>query len=342
MSEFQTFGKRVVVLERRLSQLRKGLSLVMHIPGFVGSDPQVVTIAKHINAVALTTIPVLILGESGTGKEMVARAIHELSGRKGRFVTIDCGALPPSLVEEELFGHEKGSFTGASDRRPGLLEEAQGGTVFLDEIAELPVHLQPRLLRVAQEHTLRRIGSRKETPVDLRFVSATNADLLKRSQENSFRRDLYFRLCGLAIKLPSLRERRGDIPQLIEHSLSSNNTVDQRFDEAALRFLCTYDWPGNVRELEHFVRRMTCLVADPVITVNQVLEQLGIDAHPVLNENLEAVTLADIEDKAIQNALRACDGNVAEAARTLRIGRSTLYAYLRKRKTPVVDLWEVS
>jgi PAS domain S-box-containing protein len=302
----------------------------MRIPGFVGSDPQLASITKNLCAIATSTIAVLILGESGTGKELIARAVHEVSGRKGRFVTVDCGALPPTLVEEELFGHEKGSFTGASERHPGLLEEAHGGTVFLDEIAELPVHLQPRLLRVIQEHTLRRIGARQETPIDLRFVSATNADLLERVQEKTFRSDLYFRIAGFTVKIPPLRERPRDIPLLIEHFLQVADGGERRFDERALEFLCNYQWPGNVRELENFVRRMMYLIPEPVVSLDAVYEQLGTETVSPMPQD---ATLAELEQQAIEQALAASGGNVARAAQRLGLGRSTLYQHLKNHKS---------
>jgi len=301
----------------------------MHVlPGFVGSGSQLAKIAKNVCAVAPSSLAILVVGESGTGKERVARAIHQLSRRKGKFVTIDCGALPPTLVEEELFGHEKGSFTGANDRRPGLLEVAHEGTVFLDEVAELPLSLQPRLLRVLQEHSLRRIGAREETAIDLRFVSATNANLLQQVSEKAFRADLYFRLAGFTVQLPPLRERRGDIPQLVDHFLEVFHARERQFDREAMRFLCSYDWPGNVRELENFVQRMICLVPDRLITKDAVCQHLGGE----VKVSPEATTLAEAEYQTIQRALSACDGNVSMAAERLGLARSTLYSYLKKRR----------
>jgi DNA-binding NtrC family response regulator len=312
-----------------LSQTDIGMQ---EIPGFVGKAEQLRSIGQHIRSLAPSSISILITGESGTGKERIARAIHELSGRTGPFVTIDCGALPPSLVEEELFGHERGSFTGAHERRPGMLEQAQGGTVFLDEIAELPIQLQPRLLRVIQERTLRRIGARKETPIDLRFVSATNANLLQHIEEKTFRNDLYFRIAGFTINLPSLRDRRCDIPLLVQHFLNANGSRDRSFDDAALRLLSAYKWPGNVRELENFVHRMVCLIPEQEISLDAVYQQLGQAAIDAAIDDDQPRTLAQIEHEAIQLALDSSEGSVMLAAQKLGIGKSTLYAYLKKNR----------
>jgi len=300
----------------------------------IGDDPGIRHIKERLVDLAPASIPVLISGETGTGKELAARALHDLSGREGPLVVVDCGALTPSLMEEELFGHERGAYTGAAGPRHGLLQEADKGTVLLDEIGELPTELQTRLLRAIDRGTVRRIGSNRHTPIDVRFISSTNRDLLSEVVKGNFRRDLFFRLAGFTLSMPSLRERKDDIPRLLQHFMSEKEA--RRLSPQALQSLVAYDWPGNVRELQLFTERARLLVKHPVIVESDVRRLLLTD-RPLRASIVptDSVRLEDVREAAIKKALATTRGNVAEAAELLGIGRSTVYAWLstgRRRK----------
>ncbi len=311
----------------------------------VGESQQFKKIKERLTDLAPTEIPVLITGETGTGKEIFARRLHDLSRREGPFIVVDCGALPTSLMEEELFGHERGAYTGADGPRLGLLQAADNGTVFLDEIGELRVELQTRLLRAIDRGAVRRIGSNRHISLNVRFVSATNRDLLDDVVKGKFRRDLFFRLAGFTLSLPPLRERADDITLLLRHFLRDADGA--RFSGAALACLGSYDWPGNVRELQLFVDRVRALVKDRVIEEADVRELLlfatsiSSAPNPSHFEQTGAfippdqMRLRDVREAAIKRALLISRGDVAKAATLLGIGKSTIYAWLSRERRSI-------
>ena len=295
---------------------------------------------RLIQRVAPTRSPILIMGESGTGKELVARSIHE-SGpwRDKPFVPVDCGALVPTLIESELFGHVRGAFTGAVRSKPGLLETADDGTLFLDEVAELPVELQTRLLRAIQEKEFRPIGSTRRIPFHSRIVAATNRNLQEAIQEGRFRKDLYFRLNVVSITLPPLRDRKGDIPLLVEQllrDLSTGRLGDQKkmlwtISSEALDRLLAYHWPGNVRELENCLERAMTLGSGPLIQTSDLPTNIQVPSLGGRDGSPESVIpLEEMERQAILRALAGSGGDKLRAARMLGIGKTTLYRKLKK------------
>jgi two-component system response regulator HydG len=287
-----------------------------------------------IAKVAVTRDPVLILGESGTGKELVARAIHA-KGPWGDqpFVPIDCGALTPTLIESEMFGHVRGAFTGATHGRQGLLAAAGEGTVFLDEIVELPVELQSKLLRALQEREIKPVGSNARIPVKARIVAATNQDLQAAIKRGTFRDELYFRLNVVSIKLPPLRERREDIPGLVRFFLEKHKAnrggIMGVSDEAMAR-LMSYDWPGNVRELENCIQRALALGTPPEIRVEHLPTSLQHLAGEPRHDPRTLATLHELEQRAILQALEATKGDRLRAAKLLGIGKTTIYRKLKE------------
>ena len=287
-----------------------------------------------IAKVAMTRHPVLILGESGTGKELVARAIHSQGPwRDQPFVPIDCGALTPTLIESEMFGHVRGAFTGATHARQGLLAAAGGGTVFLDEILELPVELQSKILRALQEREVKPLGSNERVPVKARIVAATNQDLQAAIKRGTFRKELYFRLNVVSIKLPPLRERREDIPGLLRFFLAKHKAslggIKGVSDEVMAR-LMSYEWPGNVRELENCIQRALALGSAPEIRVADLPSSLlyfeGLPRH----DPRTLATLHELEQRAILQALEATKGDRPRAAKLLGIGKTTIYRKLKE------------
>jgi len=308
-------------------------------PVLVGRDPRMLDVYDTIERVSHTNATVLLLGESGVGKEVVARTIHAESLRADRpFVVIDCAAIPPSLLESELFGHERGAFTSAVATRIGKFEEADGGTVFLDEIGELPLDLQAKLLRVLQTRQFTRIGRPVPVSVDVRFIASTNVDLERRVREGTFRDDLFYRLNVVTVRIPPLRERRADIPLLVQRilaSLSRRNGVAPRWLEPeALGRLVSYAWPGNVRELENVLERALILARGPMITAADLaLSDAPADGAPPRPEPLR--TLREVEMEHIRRVLDATDGNESRAARILGIHRDTLSRKLRRLRGPV-------
>jgi len=301
--------------------------------GIVGESLAIRRVLHDIERVAPTPSTVILLGETGTGKELLARAVHELSPRRGRaLVTVNCAAIPPTLIESELFGHEKGAFTGALQRRIGRFEQAQGGTLFLDEIGELSLEAQVKLLRVVQERELERVGGTKPIFVDVRIVCATNRDLEVEVRERRFRADLFSRLNVFPIQVPPLRERREDIPLLVAALVG---TLRKRLgrsldgvDESALLLLRSYDWPGNVRELQNVLERAAILARGRVI-VPEDLPDLGVQLHEgTAADGTTEATLKwrvdSYERSLIAEALRQSDGNQSEAARRLHTSRATL------------------
>jgi DNA-binding NtrC family response regulator len=304
----------------------------------IGRTPKMLEVYRAVARVASADVSVLILGASGTGKELVARAIHDHSNRaKMPFVPVNCGALPENILESELFGHEKGAFTGADSSRPGLFEAAHGGTLFLDEISETKPSFQVNLLRAVQEQQIRRVGSHKYTPVNVRIVAASNRDLTKMMAAGQFREDLYYRLSVVEIKLPSLEERREDIPLLVQHFLKRHNQKSKRnvkITDEAVRVLSAALWPGNVRELENLVERLAIFCtsgeigAADVENERRVVPANGVSPSPA--ELNSARTLEDMERQHIVRVLQENAGNKSRAARALGIERKTLYQKARR------------
>ena len=295
----------------------------------VGKSPGMREVQRLIERVGPTDKAVLIQGESGTGKELVARAIHQASKRADKpLVTINCAALPEQLVESELFGHEKGSFTGATAAKNGLFEVADGGTLFIDEIGELPPGLQPKLLRVLEDGSFRRVGSHQERRVDVRILAATNRDLTEEVAAGNFREDLFYRINVMSLVLPPLRERDGDISLLIDHYLGS----DWEIEADARSALCGYRWPGNVRQLINALERATILADDNLITLDDLPHEIVDTApHDVVQLNTDGVKRLDLIERAhIIDVLRQEHGNKAKAARSLGIHRRKLYRLIER------------
>jgi two-component system, NtrC family, response regulator AtoC len=301
----------------------------------VGTSPSMVEVYRLAARVASADTAVLIVGETGTGKELIARAIHVGSPRADRpFVPVDCTALPEPLVESELFGHERGAFTGAVATRRGLFEAAAGGTIFLDEVGELPAALQPKLLRVLQEREIRRVGGTEQVPVDVRVIAATHRDLRNRVTAGELREDLYFRLNVLTIHLPPLRQRVADIPLLAHHFVEKYSAARQRpapaLSPEALARLAAYPWPGNVRELENVVERAVTLVSGPVLLAEDLaLEPLPpAAAGPALPG--PRMSLEEVKQWYVHRVLEEAGGNKQRAAELLGVDRRTLYRLLAR------------
>ncbi|MCJ7503816.1 MAG: sigma-54 dependent transcriptional regulator [Acidobacteriia bacterium] len=296
----------------------------------VGQSPPMQKVLEMVRTVAPTDTTVLITGESGTGKELVARAIHNLSPRRFMpLVVIHCGALTETLLESELFGHEKGAFTGAQYRKKGKFEVAEGGTVFLDEISDISLKTQTDLLRVLQEKEITRVGGTQTIKVDFRAIAATNRDLEAKVKEGTFRPDLFYRLNVFELRLPSLRERRDDIPLLADHFLRKYaRAMNKRFtciSKPAVDLLMHYDWPGNVRELENAIERAMVIGREPEIQISDFPLQVSSGTQPPLGQTLE-----DVERAHILKVLEGCSWNQSLAARVLKIDRVTLYNKIKK------------
>jgi two-component system NtrC family response regulator len=320
----------VVQLEREYRKLQESV----HAESFedmLGGSPQMQGVFANIRKVAKTNAPVLLLGESGTGKEMAASAIHRRSLRKdGPFIAINCNAIPENLLESELFGHEKGSFTGAHTQRKGIMESAAAGTVFLDEIGELPPPVQVKLLRFLQEHRFQRVGGRQELQIDTRIIAATNVQLKQAVTDGRFREDLYFRLAVVVIKLPPLREREDDAGLLAREFLqryaAQNDRTKLVFSPDALHAITRYSWPGNVRELQNRVKRAVIMASGSRLTAKDLeLEQDQDQAATTLKHAREQV-----EREMIEQALKRNSGKITSAAADLGISRPTLYELMEK------------
>lgn len=300
----------------------------------IGASAPMQKLFEMIGLAAESMSTVLIIGESGTGKELVARATHEMSGRKGLFVPVNCAAIPADLIESELFGHMGGSFTGARAPRVGMFEAADKGTLFLDEIGELPLPMQPKLLRTLQEGMVRRVGSNAEKSVDVRVIAATNRKLEEDIKMGRFREDLFWRLNVIRLPVPSLRERPFDIPLLVEHFIAKGATAGKTpltMSQAALATLTAYTWPGNVRELENAIERAAAFARGGVITVEDLPERVrtkGSESALLTRASAQNLTLREIERDYILEILRRTEGNKKQAAEILNLDRKTLYRKL--------------
>ncbi len=316
-------------------------------PALIGEHPLIQKIGALIRKVAATDATILIMGESGTGKELVARAVHGQSPRVDRpFIPVNCGAIPAELLESEMFGHERGAFTGAIGQRAGMFQLANGGTIFLDEVGEMSPTLQVKLLRVLQDRELRPVGGDRAFKVDVRVLAASNKDLAQEVEAGRFREDLFYRLQVIPIVMPPLRERRSDIPLLVRHFLEKHNRKRTgravTISEEAMVHLWEYDWPGNVRELENLLERLVILSEDGMIAVQHLppairslisekkiprptLGETGLDLNTAVEE---------FENRLIEEALRRTKGNKQAAARLLGLKRTTLVAKLRRRRGP--------
>jgi DNA-binding NtrC family response regulator len=310
--------------------------------GLLGQSVVMRELFALLARVAPTDAPVVIMGETGTGKERVARALHARSRRAARpFAVFDCAAVPPTLIESELFGHEKGAFTGATERRAGVFERAAGGTVLLDELGELSLELQPKLLRVLESSEVWRVGAQKATPIDARVLAATHRDLEQRTVEGKFRDDLYYRLAVVTLRVPPLRERREDVPLLAAHfardRILPGGGAGGRSPgwEAIFEFMKTHDWPGNVRELRNVVERAV-IMSDPKRLVGNPLDALAElrgKAEPALRRRVSLRAARDqAEREYLDDLVRATDGNLDDAARIAEVHRKSLERLLRKHR----------
>ena len=316
---------------------RAALSRQKGFDGLIGESAPMCRLYELIEKISQSTSPALLVGETGTGKELAARAIHFTGLRREKaLVPIDCSALTPTLVESELFGHVKGAFTGADHSKLGLLQAANEGTIFLDEIGELPMSLQAKLLRALQEKEIRLVGSTERIPVNVRVIAATNRDLEAGVRAGTFRQDLYFRLNVVQIRLPALRERKVDIPLLVAYFLGKFSDPLQpvrAISDDALRRLMAYDWPGNVRELENAIECAVALSPDSVLKVDDLASVPDGASAGSLPDSNELVPLAEIERRAVLHALRETGGDKLAAARLLGIGKTTLYRKLKQYAT---------
>jgi len=335
----------LLTLERALeeSRLRREVARLSRtsaraLPGTIGASRAMQEIYDVVHRAAASNVPVLITGESGTGKELVARALHQLSGRNGAFVAINCAALPENLLESELFGYQRGAFTGADRDKPGLLETANRGTLFLDEVAELPAALQPKMLRALEEGEVRRLGSTQPRTFDVRFLTATNRDLEQQVASGQFREDLYWRLNVLHVHMPPLRERMPDIPLLAEHFLSG-----RPMSHEAMAMLTSYPWPGNVRELRNALERASALADADEISAADLPPRVR-DASRAITRVADAsrrnLPLRDVERAYILEIFRQTGGNKSRTAEILGLDRKTLYRKLDEYRStdPDIDL----
>ena len=338
-------------LTQEVARLRRGLQEVKEFSALIGRHPRMQEVYKAIGRIAGSDVTVLLRGESGTGKELVARAIHHYSRRSGRaFVAVSCAAIPATLLESEMFGHERGAFTDAKERRLGKFELAQGGTLYLDEIGDMPVELQTKLLRALQERTIERVGGQELIRVDVRVLAATNRDLDAAIRQGAFREDLYYRLNVVTLNLPPLRERRRDVPLLVEHFLAKYaETLGERgVAPDALDRLVGHEWPGNVRELENVIQRAMVMAQNGVIlpehlpigpvsaaasvavdaTLEEIIERKLLECVRGLRErasaNLYDLIIGLVEKPLLRAVLRETGGNQVRAAQILGINRNTL------------------
>ena len=322
-------------LEEEVKVVRSELSEKDLGERIVGRSEKMLEIIKTVGRIANSSVTILVMGESGTGKELVARTIHRASGRAaGPFMPVNCAAIPEPLLESELFGYEKGAFTGAGARTVGKFEATKGGTIFLDEIGDMTLNLQAKLLRVLQDHTFMRVGGTEPVQVDVRVIAATNQEIETMVKENRFREDLFYRLNVLKLQIPPLRERREDIKDLALYFMAKSTKecgkMVRGFSNESLDLLWGYSWPGNVRELENSIARAVAKTASSILT----LEDFDLPKETVTQETVPLVPLAqataEVERKLIQQALTACDGNQTQAAKLLQISRQTLASKIKE------------
>lgn len=327
--------------EEEKKNVRNRIESVHTFPEIIGNCPQVQETLRLVAKVAPTNSTVLILGETGTGKELIARAIHNNSPRRARpMITVNCAALPADLVESELFGHERGSFTGAFERRIGKFELAHNSSLFLDEIGELPLDLQVKLLRAIHEKEIERIGSKNTTQVDVRIIAATNRNLEKEVQEGQFRADLYYRLNVFPVELPALSVRKNDIPILVDHFIQKLSVKMGKkvttISKNALNELIQYNWPGNIRELEHTIERCILLAEDTVIRQATIIgKKTPVRLSDLAQNDFSFKTIYEIEREHILNTLKYCHGRVSGingAAQFLGIPSTTLHSKIKRLK----------
>lgn len=331
---------RVYELERDYQKLIKTSSMQSTLPGIIASSDIMLQVCRQVEKLAPVNVSTFLSGESGTGKELFARALHTLSDRKdGAFIAINCAAIPENLLESELFGHEKGAFTGATKRTIGKIEQANGGTLLLDEVGDIPVNIQVKLLRFIQERVIERIGGREQINVDVRIVSASHKNLEKLIESEHFREDLYYRIAEITINIPPLRERQGDIVAIARFILDNMNKQHSRkvsFSDDALHNMQSHDWPGNIRELENKLKRAFFLCEDNRITsadmeladrktTSDNKDALSTIKYLTLKEAREAIECVTIKD-----ALEKCDNNISKAAKLLDVSRPTLYDLISK------------
>lgn len=317
-------------------ELKKRLDHKFGLPSIIGTSAGIKRVIETVQQVAPTRATVLIEGESGTGKELIAQALHQLSGRTGKFVPVHCAALPETLLESELFGHERGAFTGAAEARPGRFEMADGGTLFLDEIGEIPLSIQIKLLRVLETRSFERLGGTETIKADVRIVAATNKNLEQMVAAGTFREDLFYRLNVVSIDLPPLRERKDDIPPLVHHYINlfagENGKENMTIDEAAMTALTAYAWHGNIRELRNCVERMVVLCRGHELTIDNVPANIRENVSPGITKTLlvpaDGCDLEKNEKLLIERALNECGGNRSQAAVKLGISRRTLHRKL--------------
>jgi len=331
---------RQALMKRRLQlenlALKDSLKKAQPVPFIVGKSKAITQVLKTVQQISASDSNVLIYGESGTGKELVAKAIHHLSARsEKRYVAFNCGSFTEDLMANELFGHEKGAFTGAVQKKNGLLQTADGGTVFLDEIGDMPMSMQVKLLRVIQEKELLRVGGVDPLPVDVRFIAATHRDLQEAVQKELFRQDLYYRLNVIALRLPPLTERVDDIPLLVNHFLARKSRAMQKKIDAiqpeAIDLLCRYSWPGNVRELENIMERAVALVNGPMIRVADLPDYIhNVTIETYRHTPSDIPTLEDQEKRYIQWVLEKNGGNKTKAAKIMGIDRVSLWRKLKR------------
>lgn len=331
-------------LKREVAELRMELKDRYQFENIIGQSGVMQEVFRAMEKVIDSNVTVLIQGESGTGKELIARAIHYHNKQRNNypFVAVNCSALPESLLESELFGHEKGSFTGATSRRLGKFEQANGGTVFLDEIGLMTPATQAKVLRVLQEREFERVGGNDLVKVDTRVISATNKDLEESVKKGDFREDLYYRISVFPIKLPPLRDRKEDIPLLAAHFLNKYSQQEGKELEGiapdALELLMAYHWPGNVRELENAIERAVVLASPPEITPKDLpasVRSLG-EKKIYETDNTLSSWIEKLEEEALRQALLECEGNISQTAKKLGIGRATIYRKAKKYGLPMV------
>lgn len=331
-------------LIQKVDELQENLQKEYSFDNIISSDSNMQKVFRLVTKVLDNDITVIIEGESGTGKELVARAIHYNGTRKHKpFIVVNCASIPRELLESELFGHEKGSFTGAHQRKIGKFELGNGGTIFLDEIGEMEMSLQAKILRVIQQKEFERVGGTETIKTDVRILSATNRDLKEAVDNKEFREDLYYRLSSFPIMVPPLRDRRGDIIILIDHFVSKFNEKlgkqIEGFSKSALKYLYDYDWPGNIRELENLIER--CIILsdqneiDHSILPSHIVKRdssaaLRVNNGPLFGEESAVIPFERLKEEAIKHAIKVTNGNIVEAAKKLNIGRATLYRLMDK------------